>query len=78
MVNSSTSPRPRLKIVTARFEGRVPINVVYSRHIDPHARLGTSPITLVQATLNLILPIVGVLFIPNKLFRSDCRWCRTI
>jgi hypothetical protein len=42
MVNSSTSPRPRLKIVKASLEARVPINVVYSRHIAPHARLRTS------------------------------------
>jgi hypothetical protein len=41
MVNSS-SPRPRLKIVKASLKARVPINIVYSRHNGPHARLGTS------------------------------------
>jgi hypothetical protein len=33
---------------------------------------------VIQASLNLISPIVGVLFIPNKLFKSDFRWCRTV
>jgi hypothetical protein len=28
---------------------------------------------VIQASLNLKLPIVGVLFIPNKLFKSDFR-----
>jgi hypothetical protein len=81
MVNSSMSPRPRLKIGKANLGGQDPINAVYSRHIGSHARLGGSLIyaldPVIQASLNLILPIVGVLFIPNKLFRSDFRWCRT-
>lgn len=60
MVNSS-SPRPRLKIVKACVAARVPINVLYSRHIAPHARLkNVAHLTLIQATLNLILPIFGV------------------
>jgi hypothetical protein len=82
MVNSSMSPRPRLRIAKANLHGRVPINAVYSRHIGSHARLGRSLIyalnPVIQASLNSILPIVGVLFIPNKHFKSDFRWCRTV
>jgi hypothetical protein len=62
MVNSSTSPRPRLKIGKANLQGRVPINAVYSRHIGSHARLGRSLIyalnPVIQASPNLLLPIV--------------------
>jgi hypothetical protein len=40
----------------------VPINALYSRHIGSHARLGTSLIyalnPVIQATLNLLVPIV--------------------
>ena len=56
MVNSSTSPRPRLQIVKASLEARVPINVDYSRHIGPHARLKTSLIYFYsQATLEFAI-----------------------
>jgi hypothetical protein len=82
MVNSSMSPRPRFKTGKANLEGQVPINAVYSRHIRSmrgfEGRSSMLLIPVIQASLNLILAIVGVLFIPNKLFSGDFRWCRTV
>jgi hypothetical protein len=75
MVNSSTSPRPRLKIGKANLQGRVPINAVYFRHIGSHARLGNvahrCSIQFIQASLNYYLLSAFYLYRTNFLRASS-------